>query len=82
MTAPKQITIRNPSPELSRRLREISEARNESLNATVLRLLEEAVGTIERRERLRKYMTWTRADQAEFEKALNAQRAIDDAMWR
>lgn len=82
MAEPKQITIRNPSPELSRRLKTLSEARKESLNATILRLLEEAVGVHERRERLRRYATWTEEDRREFEEALGAQRTIDEAMWR
>jgi hypothetical protein len=82
MAEPKQITIRNPSPELSRRLREISKARGESLNATVLLLLEQAVGCAERSERLRRYVTWTEADLAEFDLALAAQRTIDEALWR
>ena len=63
-------------------MKEISEARQESLNATVLRLLEEAVGRDERRERLRQYVTWTPTDRAEFEAALEAQRTVDEALWR
>lgn len=82
MTAPKQITIRNPSADLSRRLREISRARRESLNTTVLRLLEEAVGLTERRQRLARYATWTEADREEFEAALGAQRVVDEELWR
>jgi hypothetical protein len=82
MGVPKQITIRNPSPELARKLREISEARGESLNATVLRLLDEAVGHVERRERLRRYATWTPEDVAELDETLAAQRIIDDEMWQ
>jgi hypothetical protein len=82
MAPPKQITIRNPSPELARRLKSLSEARGESLNSTILRLLEEAVGIHERRERLRRYATWSEGDRREFEEALDAQRAIDEALWR
>jgi hypothetical protein len=82
MATPRQITIRNPSPELARRLREMSEARRETLNTTVLSLLEEAVGLRERRERLARYATWTEADRVEFESALSAQRTVDDELWR
>lgn len=82
MSGPRQITIRNPSTELAKRLRMISEARKESLNSTILRLLEEAVGLHERRERLRRYATWTDADRDEFEEALAAQRTIDEGLWR
>jgi hypothetical protein len=82
MAEPKQITIRNPSPELSRRLKTLSKARKESLNTTILRLLEDAVGIQERRERLRRFATWSEDDQKEFDEALEAQRTIDEALWR
>jgi len=78
---PKQITIRGPSPELSRRLRTLSEERGESLNTTILRLLNEAVGIDGRRERLRSEATWTEEDAAEFDAALSAQRVIDADLW-
>jgi hypothetical protein len=81
MTAPKQITIRGPSPELARRLKAIAEARGMSLNATILSLLSEAVGIDERRRRLARYATWTDEDLEEFENALQEQRAIDDELW-
>lgn len=80
--APKQITLRGPSPALARRLRALSRARGESLNTTILRVLEGAVGVHERRERLRRAATWTEADAAQFEAALRAQRTIDDDLWR
>jgi hypothetical protein len=65
-----------------RRLESLSEARGESVNTTILRLLEETLGIHQRRERLRRYATWTDADQAEFEVAFEAQRTIDEALWR
>ena len=79
---PKQITIRGPSPELVERLRALSEARGESLNATILHLLEEALGVEARRQRLRRAATWTDEDAAELEEALRAQRVIDDDLWQ
>jgi hypothetical protein len=81
-TAPKQITIRGPSPELAQRLRALSEVRGESLNATILHLLEHAVGIDERRARLERWATWQDEDAADFDDALGAQRTIDDALWR
>jgi hypothetical protein len=81
MGTPKQITIRGPSPELARRLKALSEARGESLNATILRLLREAVGIDERRERLLRQATWTDEDAEEFDSALSAQRVIDADLW-
>ena len=77
-----QLTVRNVDPELSRRLRAVSAARGESLNATVLRLLKDAVGLEARRDRLCKYVTWTTEDLAEFSAALRAQRVVGERDWR
>lgn len=79
---PKQITIRGPSPGLARRLRALSTARGESLNTTILRVLEGALGAQERRERLRRAATWSEDEAAQFDAALRAQRVIDDQLWR
>ena len=73
-----QITLRNVDPELSRRLRAVSAERGESLNSTVLRLLQDAVGLDARRDRLRRYVTWTADDLSEFTDALRAQRIVDE----
>ena len=77
-----QITLRNVDPELSRRLRAVSTERGESLNSTVLRLLKDAVGLDARRERLRRYVTWTVDDLSEFTDALRAQRVVDERYWQ
>ena len=79
MGTPKQITIRNPSPELARRLRKLSDARKESLNTTILRLLERAVGVDERRERLSRYQTWTEEDAAAWWREYRLLRDSDSA---
>ena len=78
----KQITVRNVSPELGRRLHRLSRERGESLNATVLRILEEAAGLDARRRALARYTTWTSEDLCEFESALRAQREIDERLWK
>ena len=80
--APRQITIRNPSKQLARRLKALAEERGESLNSTILRLLEDAIGIDARREWLRQWATWTDEDAAEFDDALNAQRVVDADLWR
>ena len=77
-----QLTIRNVDEDLSERLRAISAAAGESLNATVLRILRDAVGVDARRERLRRYATWTDEQFEEFNTALRAQRVIDEKMWK
>lgn len=81
MTSPLQITIRHPSPELARRLKAVAEARGESLNATILKLLEDAVGVNARRDRLRREATWTDDDVAELDAAVRAQRVVDAHLW-
>ena len=77
-----QLTVRNVDPELSRQLRAISAERGESLNTTVLRLLRDAVGVDARRERLRRYVGWSRDELEEFSAALRVQRVVDDRYWR
>jgi len=78
----KQLTIRGVSDEVGQRLEGLSRARGQSLNATVLAILEAAVGVDERRRRLARYATWTQEDLEEFNEALVAQRSIDDPLWR
>lgn len=78
----KQLTIRGVSEEVSRRLQSLSRARGQSVNATVVGILEEAVGANERRHRLARYATWTEEDLAEFQRALLEQRTIDEELWR
>ena len=78
----KQLTIRGVSDEVGQRLESLSRARGQSLNATVLSILEAAVGVDERRQRLARYTTWTQEDLKEFNEALAAQRTIDDPLWR
>jgi plasmid stability protein len=78
----KQLTIRGVSEEVGQRLESLSRARGQSVNATVLEILEAAVGVDERRRRLSRYMTWTPEDLKEFNEALAAQRTTDDPLWR
>lgn len=78
----KQLTIRGVSEEVGKRLESLSRARGQSLNTTVLTILEAAVGVDERRQRLERYTTWTQEDLDEFNEALAQQRTIDDALWR
>ncbi len=71
----RQLTIRGVPDEVGRRLESVSRARGQSLNATVLEILSNAMGADHRRERLRRYMTWTEEDMADFEAVLAAQRS-------
>ena len=78
----KQLTIRGVSEELSRQLARLSHDRGQSLNASALQSLEDALGVDARRDRLRRYATWSPTDQREFDNALAGQRVIDDGLWR
>jgi len=78
----KQMTIRGVPNEVSWKLESLSQARHQSINATVLQILTAAVGFDQRRERLERYATWTPEDLVEFRQALADQRQIDDDLWR
>ncbi len=78
----RQLTIRGVSEEVGTRLKRVSRAKGQSVNATVLEILATAVGVDERRSRLARYVTWSSEDLAEFNQALAAQRSIDDPLWR
>jgi predicted nucleic acid-binding protein len=53
----------SPAP----RLEELSARRGKSLNATVVEILERAVGADERRKTLERYATWTEDDAKELD---------------
>ena len=78
----KQLTIRNLPDEVAERLKALSEERETSVNATVVSILEDAVGVKGRRARIERYVTWTDADLESFEAVLDAQRVVDDELWR
>jgi plasmid stability protein len=77
-----QLTIRGVSDQLAERLRVLARERGESVNSTVLALLERALGLDARRERLARYATWTEDDFGEFERALAEQRQVDHDLWK
>ena len=78
----KQLTIRGVWPELGKRLEQLSAEREQSVNATVLELLAEAVGLDQRRERFRRYATWTKEDLEDVMSEVQAQRQVDEDLWR
>lgn len=77
-----QLTLRGVPDEVRRRLSHLSQTTGESLNTTIRRILERAVGADGRRQRLAEYATWNEADLADFERALAEQRTIDADLWR
>jgi hypothetical protein len=79
---PKQLTVRGVSDDLARRLTHLSRERGESVNTLALGILEQAVGVDAKKRRLERYATWSKADLAEFDRALSGQRVIDHDLWR
>jgi plasmid stability protein len=61
----KQMTIRGIPEDVARKLLRVSQQRGQSVNAIVLDILTQAVGTDIRRERLAGYATWTSDDFAQ-----------------
>jgi plasmid stability protein len=79
---PSQLTIRGVPDEVAKRLARLSRERGQSLNATAVQLLSEAVGVDERRQRLERYVTWTADEAAAFDRKVAHGRQIDDDVWR
>lgn len=79
---PSRITVRNVDEDLYTRLRAISAVKGESLNATVLRILRDAVGADARRKRLLRYATWTDEELQEFNAVLREIRVVDQKQWK
>lgn len=77
-----QLTIRGVPDDLAERLRVLARERGQSVNATVLSLLQAAVGLDARRARLVRYATWTDHDLEEFERSLHEQRQVDSDLWK
>lgn len=78
----KQLTIRNVPDEVADRLDALGKEQQTSVNAVVVNILSAAVGVNARRDRLRRYATWSKEDAREFEKALAGQRVVDEKLWR
>lgn len=78
----RQLTVRGVPDDVAERLETLSRAQGRSINTTVKSILEEAVGENARRRRLKRYVTWTESDLAEFDEAVGAQRTVDERLWR
>jgi hypothetical protein len=78
----KQLTLRGVSDDMAARLESLAAERRQSVNATILELLERALGAEGRLERLRRYATWNDRDFEEIAGLVAAQRTVDDDLWR
>lgn len=86
----KQLTVRGFDKDLERRLRDVARTRGVSLNQAALILLREGAGLEAPRRRANVVGdslddligSWSRSEEAEFLRALNALEEIDPALWR
>ena len=78
----RQLTIRNVSEPLGKKLDELSRRTGKSINSLVLELLTSSLSVKGRGARLKKYVTWSANDVREFEAALEPQRQVDESLWR
>ena len=78
----RQLTVRGVPSDVRRRLTSLSRVRGDSVNTTIRRILEQAVGADTRRSHLEQYATWNADDAADFDRALAEQRTIDADLWR
>jgi hypothetical protein len=83
----KAITLRNLPPELARYIREEAHRKRQSLNRTVISLLEQASGIVRpkapsRHHDLDKYFgTLSREEADILEQSVQEQRRIDPDLW-
>ena len=79
----KQYTIRNVPKAVDRALRKLAQANGKSLNETTLEALSKAAG-VDSSARLDEFRdiigSWV--EDPEFDRALEAQRQIDEELWR
>ena len=84
----KAITLRNIPPELAERIEAEAERTGASLNATVLRILQEALlpsqtsRSARRRDLSGLGGGWTEEEADEFDRFLAEHRKIDPEMWQ
>lgn len=81
------LTIHDLDDSVARLLRQRAKAEGLSLNRTIKRLLEEALGVKPRPGKHRSDFeklcgTWSRAELDEFERVTAAQRKVDPRDWR
>ncbi len=84
----KAITLRNFPPDLGRRLERKAKEQGSSMNKTVIRILEAALGTSRKgNAKLHHDLdhlagSWSEDEAREFDEDLAAQRKIDPELWR
>jgi hypothetical protein len=86
--ATKAITVRGVPPEVERVIQRRSSASGESVNKTVLELIEEGAGLRRKRRKALHhdldglFGVWSRQEAAAFDRLLAEQRKIDEDLWK
>ena len=82
----RQITLRDVPQELDQRLRYLAQARNKSLNKTVIQVLMESLhlgdGSDRKRDVADLAGTWSDEDAKEFEANTQVFEQLDDELWK
>ncbi len=83
----KTITLRKIPPEVASVIRRTADSRGISINKAVVSLLEEKLGTKDKKRTLHHDLdhlagSWTKEETRAFEKALARQRAVDEELWK
>jgi plasmid stability protein len=84
----KAITLRNIPPNLSRRIERRAKEKGASMNRTVIQILEDSLGTSNKRAAQLHHDldhlagSWSEVEATDFDEDLAAQRGIDPELWR
>lgn len=86
----KQITIRGIPEDVEKAVKKEAARRKTSLNKALVSLLELGVGNVASKKRTPAHYhdldhlagLWAKEEAAEFDRALNAQRKIDEGLWK
>ena len=84
----KAITVRGVPPDVARVIRRKAGETGESVNRTVIRLLEEGAGVGKKRKPVLHHDldgligAWSREEARSFNRALEDQRKIDPELWK
>ena len=82
------ITLRNIPPNLSRRVEQRAKEKGLSMNRTVIQILEDSLGTSNKRAAQLHHDldhlagSWSKVEAKEFDEDLTAQRRVDPELWR
>ncbi|MDQ7053480.1 MAG: toxin-antitoxin system HicB family antitoxin [candidate division KSB1 bacterium] len=86
----RQITLRNIDPDLLKKIKELAQKENLSMNKFIIKILKQALLTAEKKNIPGQIPhhdldelagTWSEQEAQAFERALKQQRQIDEELW-